>query len=294
MKTQFLSMFLSAAAVLTCAQAAQPAPESMAGKSLVVLLDEVQVCRTDMYAEAQGPWYDQRLDIPLLLRFPAQDNTYIAPHPHNNEETTWPNITVSYAAAEDRSEAYVKVENAIFQALVVLTFEKETPAPQGGSNILEGSAYVYWHEDCETRHMRAATFLVRDAWQYDPAIQLPGADTADGDPELLDDGLNDILMALEKTTYTSATERLFQKRLVAMLPQIMVLHNPSFTSPDYKGNTALHYACGLSHVELVQWLVDHGADTYARTEKGASVDACISGPNAAAIRAILRKARHHK
>ena len=59
------------------------------------------------------------------------------------------------------------------------------------------------------------------------------------------------------------------------------------------GTTALHNACGLSHVEIVQWLVNHGADLDAKTAKGAGVDDCVGGPNAKAIRAILRKARNN-
>jgi hypothetical protein len=76
---------------------------------------------------------------------------------------------------------------------------------------------------------------------------------------------------------------------------VMMMGNPSFTTPDYKGNTALHYACSLGHVALVRWLVDHGANLEARTEKGASIDACVGGgKNGEAIKGILQQARRER
>ncbi len=60
--------------------------------------------------------------------------------------------------------------------------------------------------------------------------------------------------------------------------------------PQANGTTALHNACGLSHVEIVQRLVNHGVNLSAKTAKGASAEDCIGGANAKAIRAILRKA----
>lgn len=277
-----LGAILSCCTPIVCA-AAQP-PAQVAGKTLLVLMNEVQMCTTEKYEKPTDNWFPFRFDVPLLLRFPTEGNSYTAPHPLNSDDFHAPDITVSYDVATDASEAYVKLENGVFSALVVLTFT----SPDAGS------AYVYWHEDGETRHMRNAGFVLREAHPYDPAIQLQGEGAEDGDPELLDDGLNDILSALQKRRCRNATERLYCKRLCSLIPTIMSLHNPSFTSPDYKGNTALHYACALSHTALVQWLVDHGADLNAVTEKGATVDACVSGPNAAAIRRILSRARNRK
>jgi ankyrin repeat protein len=89
-------------------------------------------------------------------------------------------------------------------------------------------------------------------------------------------------------------ERLYRKRLLPLLPQIVLGSSVDTVLPNANGTTALHNACGLSHVEIVQWLVEHGADLNARTAKGAAVDDCIGGPNAGTIRAILRKARNSK
>ena len=121
------------------------------------------------------------------------------------------------------------------------------------------------------------------------SIQLPGASASVPASEL-----SRLIAELEAQKYPTAMERRYQQRLLGLLRRMVAGEPATITDAEGKGSTALHCACELSHAELVQWLVDHGADTYARTEKGASVDACISGPNAAAIRAILRKARHHK
>ena len=80
----------------------------------------------------------------------------------------------------------------------------------------------------------------------------------------------------------------------SLLPMVMMMGNTSFTTPDYKGNTALHYACSLGHVALVRWLVDHGANLEARTEKGASIDVCVGGKNGEIIKGILQQARRER
>lgn len=89
----------------------------------------------------------------------------------------------------------------------------------------------------------------------------------------------------------NATERLYKERLLTLLPLIARTGNVNITTAETRGNTALHYACGLSHVELVRWLVNHGANVNARTQRGATPADCVSGANAAAINAILRGAR---
>jgi len=222
--------------------------------------------------------------VPLLLRFTAAGgNSYTAPHPDSSAETPYPDITVSYSASTGE-KGYIKLENKNFQALVVLSFN----APTGGP------AYIYWHEDGETRHMRNATFMLRDERSNDPAIQLPSAPQPDVEPEMLDDGLGAILAEIESRQCHTASERLYCKRLRVILPEIMAQRNPDYTTRELKGNTALHYACSLSHVGLVQWLVNHGADLEIVNDRNVTVDDCISGPHAATIRGILRKARSRK
>ena len=285
MKTTLaITAFLACTAPIVSA-AAQP-PASVAGKTVVVLMNNVEMATSELYGEPDARhWYEFHFDVPLLLRFTASGgNSYTAPHPDSSAETAYPDITVSYSAAAGINESYIKVENKNFQALVVLTFN----SPAGGP------AYIYWHEDGETRHMRNATFMLRDERPNDPAIQLPAAPQPDGEPGLLDDGLSDILAEIESRQCHTASERLYCKRLRVILPEVMAQRNPDYTTRELKGNTALHYACSLSHVGLVQWLVDHGADLEIVNDRNVTVDDCISGPHAATIRGILRKARSRK
>ncbi len=103
--------------------------------------------------------------------------------------------------------------------------------------------------------------------------------------------LTRLMLALEKRTFATAMERLYQQRLLGLLRRIEAGEHANITDAEGKGSTALHCACELSLADLVQWLLEHGADVNARTSSGATVDDCVCGPNAAAIRAILRKSR---
>ena len=252
-------------------------PENVAGYTIQVELGQAQACDTEMYQEAKGPWFDMPM-TPLRLEFPANvSNDYTTPHPHNNAQNKWPDIQVSYAANAAANQAYVKVGNGDFDSLCILTF----------TDALSGTAEVFLHEDGQTRHFRHVTFTMQKGLDSGVPLLMPQPN----EPEIWDDGLNDILAALEKRTCKSATDKLYRKRLLMLLPLIQETHNPNTTTPETKGNTAMHYACGLSHVELVQWLIDHGADLNARTDKGATIDACIGGKNAAVIKKLIEEAR---
>lgn len=106
--------------------------------------------------------------------------------------------------------------------------------------------------------------------------------------------LSRLIAALEAQKYPTAMERRYQQRLLALLQRIAAGEPTSITDAEGKGSTALHCACELSHAELVQWLVNHGADVNARTASGASVHDCVCGKNAKEIRIILRKAVSRK
>lgn len=58
--------------------------------------------------------------------------------------------------------------------------------------------------------------------------------------------------------------------------------------PKSNGTTALHNACGLGHYDIIQWLLEHGADTHIRTTSGASVETCIGNAPKGNIRKLIR------
>lgn len=270
-----------AAAATTPPPAKATPPTSAAGYTISVNLYQAQQCSSEMYQEPTGYWADMPR-TPLRLVFPVSGgNQYTAPHPHNDSDNKWPDIKVSYSPNTDSGMAYVKVENSDFSALLELKFTTPTA----------GTAQVHLHEDGSTHHMRHVTFCMEKMDTSEEPITLPSIDDCEGDPQMLDDGLFDMIAALEERRCTSATEKLYRKRLLTLLPRIQMSGDPNLTLPETKGNTALHYACSMGHVELVQWLVNHGADTKAVTDKGATVDACIGGKNAKALRSIIQQAR---
>lgn len=265
--------------IAPCVQAAVMPPSSAAGYTISVDLYQAQQCSTEMYQEPTGYWADMPR-TPLRLEFPVDgSNQYTAPHPHNNLHNKWPDIKVSYTTNE--AFAYVKVENPSFKALIVMQFTDSSA----------GTARIYLHENGLTHHIRHVTFrMEKQAAPFEP-VTLPSIDGCEGDPQMLDDGMFDIIAELETLRCTSPVEQLYRKRLLMLLPLIQMSGNPNETTPETKGNTALHYACGMGHVALVQWLVKHGANTTAVTHKGATVDDCVSGKNEQKIRSILLQAR---
>lgn len=120
-------------------------------------------------------------------------------------------------------------------------------------------------------------------------IQQAGASAAPADTEL-----SRLISGLEAQKYPTAMERRYQQRLLGLLRRMAAGEPATITDAEGKGSTALHCACELSHAELVQWLVNHGADVNARTTSGASVHDCVCGKNAKAIRNILRRAAGRK
>lgn len=284
MKNTLLRFPLLLAAMPVCAvYAASPAP-SAAGQSIVLNFQTAELCTYLLGEDTLGPKMAAVLS-PLVLTFPAQGDSYTVPHPHNNKQNTWPPITVTYVPDPPHEKGLVYMKSDEFACLITLYF--------GGA--LAGHANMQWTEDELVRHVTNATFTITPADGAVACVVLPKAGgTVSGDPDMLDDGLSDILAALQAATYTTATDKLYQKRLLMLLPLIMESCNPSITTPETKGNTALHYACALSHVQLVQWLIDHGAYLDARTDKGATVDACISGKNAKQIKKLLQQGREKR
>ena len=84
-----------------------------------------------------------------------------------------------------------------------------------------------------------------------------------------------------------ATSALYQKRLLTLLPLIRDGADVNITLPETKGNTALHYSCAIGSLSITRWLVEHGANVNAVTNKGATPLDCVGADNARQIRALL-------
>ena len=104
--------------------------------------------------------------------------------------------------------------------------------------------------------------------------------------------LDALIASLRTTQYYTDVEKLYQRRLLDILPRIKNGADVNTVLENANGTTALHNACGLSCVDIVRWLLEHGANLNVRTARGASVYDCVGGENATEIRAILHDAQN--
>lgn len=256
-------------------------PVDIANKTIRLDMSRAQVSRSDFQQKPQLPWYQLDDITDFVIDFP-DTSEFTDTVKYGNEFSSV--VQVSYSAPAG-NQAIVTLGGKDFSVQVELSYASATA----------GTATIAWHEAGDTRHFRNVSFRVQDDLDVESCIEFPEEIISTSPEYQLDDGLSAILQEIESTRYRGATERLYQKRLSTLLPLVMMMGDPTYTNPDYKGNTALHYACGLGHVELVRWLVDHGANLEIRTEKGAGIDACVSsGKNGEAIKLILQQARRER
>ncbi|MBQ2380833.1 MAG: ankyrin repeat domain-containing protein [Akkermansia sp.] len=279
-------MRISRSQQLLCLLTVTPAlwalgPADIANKTIRLDMSRAQVSRSDFQQKPLLPWYQLDDITDFVIDFP-DTSEFTDTVKYGNEFSSV--VQVSYSAPAG-NQAIVTLGGKDFSVQVELSY----------ASANAGTATIAWHEAGDTRHFRNVSFRVQDDLDVESRIEFPEEIISTSPEYQLDDGLSAILQEIESTRYRGATERLYQKRLSSLLPLVMMMGNPSYTSPDYKGNTALHYACGLGHVELVRWLVDHGANLEIRTEKGASIDDCVGGgKNGEAIKLILQQARRER
>ena len=253
-----------------------PVPATLDGKQVYIHLVGAQEASAGM-GEEPTQWKESGC-TPLVLCFPAgAKNCYSYQLSESTPDSPWPPVEVTY----NQQESAISITGNDMAVKISLSFV----SPTGGTADFE------WLEEGSVWYVRGASFVISASGTKAGLITLPQAEEEDGAIQSVDDGLRQLVLELQQTKYKTAVERLYQKRLLTLLPQIMEGGDINNVLSNANGTTALHNACGLSHVQIVQWLVDHGADLTARTAKGAGVDACVGGPNAKAIRAILRKAR---
>jgi len=276
-------LLLATAPVALYAQAEErishAAPISLNGKLVVLNFYSAEEARVER-GEQPEVW-NKLAASPMALQFPVQgNNTYSYQLDESTPDSPWPPVKVTYAP----SEGCIHITGNDMHVRVVLSFHAAT----------KGTASIEWHDEGGSWYIRHADFAVSPSTSTAGLVTMPQAEESDGAIQSVDDGLGELVRELENRKYKTAVERLYQKRLLTVLPQIMEGAPIDQIIPQANGTTALHNACGLSHVEIVRWLVEHGADLNAKTAKGASVDDCVGGANAKAIRTILRVARHKK
>lgn len=257
-------------------------PRSIAGK-VVEINFKGAVKRTimqDGVEEAYSAWH-QCYATPFVFRFPIDSNHFEIPHfMPDTEESPYPPMSVNYELVGTCAE--ISVRGRSHGVTVELDFED---SQSGVAHVLLG------YEDGWGFDFKGATFTIRDAEMAASGVVYPENIEVDnnGNSEI-----KQMIQDLSLIRYESAVENLYRKRLMEGLNSILYGADINHVIANANGTTLLHNACGLSHVELVKWLVEHGADLDALTAKGATVEDCVGGPNAAAIRRILKNARQNK
>lgn len=280
MKTSLFicALFAAAPIVFATPKVASKAPQSLAGSLVVV---NMQGAEASFVEDGDSPsaWKTCNATS-FVLQFPVNGgNSFSYQLYESTPESPWPPVNVSY----NPSTSIITITGNDMHLELSLSF----------ANATSGRANMEWAEEGGIWYVRSASFTVSPsnattALLFMPEIETDdeAASTADSAPDL-----TALLSELKNRKYATNLECLYQKRLIALLTRIENGAHIDISLPNSNGTTALHNACALSYVEIVRWLVEHGADLNALTAKGATVDACVDGPNADAIRAILSRAR---
>lgn len=274
------ALFAAAPIVFAAPKGATKAPQSLAGSLVVV---NMQGAEASFVEDGDSPsgWKTCNATS-FVLQFPVGGgNSFSYQLYESTPESPWPPVKVSY----NPSSSIITIIGNDMHLELRLSFA------DAGS----GRADMEWADEGGIWYVRSASFTLSPSNATTSLLFMPEIETNDEAPAAdYASELTALLSELKNRKYATNVERLYQKRLIALLSQIRDGAHIDTVLPNANGTTALHNACGLSHVEIVRWLVEHGADLNALTAKGATVDVCVGGPNAKAILGILRRARASK
>ena len=274
MKTSLLvCALLSSVPVVMAAPAA---PQSLAGSLVVVNMQGAEAAIVED-GESPSGWKSCNATS-FVLQFPVGGgNSFSYQLYPSTPESPWPPVQVTYEPAK----SMITITGNDMHLELSLTFDSATA----------GRAKMEWADEGGVWYVRGVTFTVSPSKATTPLLFVPEIETSDDAADEEASDLSALLSELKNREYATNVERLYQKRLIELLTRIENGAHIDTILPKSNGTTALHNACALSHVEIVRWLVEHGANVNALTEKGATVDACVGGPNAELIRGILSRAR---
>ena len=252
-------------------------PRSLAGKLLEVNFRGAVERSINGSENSVSSWRDSYA-TPFVFQFPASGDVFKIPHlmPHS-EETPYPPMKVSYNLIGTCATVDIKGRSHMVE--VELDFDGST---SGLAHVTLGYEEGFGYE------FKGATFTIREAESSSSNVIYPH----NFDSELeYNTELMQLIQNLSLTRYETALEKLYQKRVLNGLHAILYGADVNHVLENANGTTVLHNACGLGHIEIVTWLLKNGADTTAKTAKGASVDDCVGGPDAAAIRTLLKNTK---
>lgn len=213
---------------------------------------------------------------PFVFQFPATGNAFKIPHlMPNTESDPYPPMEVSYNLIGTCATVDIKGRSHMVE--VELDFETSN----------SGIAHVQlgYEEGCGFE-FKGATFTIRDAESTSGNVIYP---ENYGFEHAFNTELTLLIQDLASTHYATPLERLYQKRVLNGLNAILYGADINHVLDNANGTTVLHNACGLGHAKIVKWLLMNDADLTVKTKKGATVDDCVGGAEAASIRAMLKE-----
>lgn len=254
-------------------------PRTLAGKKVVI--DFKGAIEKHFSQENENSAWQQCLSSPLIVQFPSAGDSYQVPtgiELSNLPPEIYANYTVSYELIG--TAACIEIRGPVIFIIELDFANSESGIAHVEANFREGYGW----------EAKGAVFSIIPSNAQTGDVELPDLKIpAENNTEL-----DNLIDELSRHQYTTAVEKLYQRRLLSALQSIREGADVNMIIPNANGTTALHNACGLSHTEIVRWLIEHGADLDVKTAKGATVDDCVGGANAKSIRMLLKKARSKK
>ncbi len=254
-------------------------PRTLAGKKVVI--DFKGAIEKHFSQENENSAWQQCLSSPLIVQFPSAGDSYQVPtgtELSNLPPEIYANYTVSYEPIG--TAACIEIRGPVIFIIELDFANSESGIAHVEANLREGYGW----------EAKGAVFSIIPSNAQTGDVELPDLKIpAENNTEL-----DNLIDELSRHQYITDVEKLYQRRVLSALQSIREGADVNMIIPNANGTTALHNACGLSHTEIVRWLIEHGADHGVKTAKGATVDDCVGGANAKSIRKLLQNARSKK
>ncbi|MBQ9096532.1 MAG: ankyrin repeat domain-containing protein [Akkermansia sp.] len=254
-------------------------PRTLAGKKVVI--DFKGAIEKHFSRENENPTWQPCRATPFVIQFPTSGDSFRIPtgiELGNLPPEIYSDYAVSYELIG--TAACIEIRGPVIFIIELDFANSESGIAHVEANFREGYGW----------EAKGAVFSIIPSNAQTGDVELP-----DLTPPAEDDTvLKNLIDELSRRQYTTAVEKLYQRRVLSALQSIRDGADVNMIIPNANGTTALHNACGLSYTEIVCWLIEHGADLDVKTAKGATVDDCVGGTNAKSIRMLLKKARSKK
>lgn len=202
------------------------------------------------------------------------------------------NIVAASAGAEFAMESG-EWNNGVFSYSIMKTLNDAEGADINGNKVLSVAELQLGVQSQVlelTRGAQRPAAVALDNGDMELIKIMPAKNEKKHSPE---EELHTLIQKLQNTTYQDSVLKLYQKRLLIILPKIadgyFIDTNLDSVMGKSNGTTALHNACGLGNYEIIEWLLRNGANVHARATNGATVEQCIGNDPGGRIRALIQQ-----